>query len=72
MRPSNRPAALGMRNGNLIVLVICQMISATMLMRRVGRSHGFAMASLSAVIAVLVAAQAFVRRDKILRRTQTA
>lgn len=94
-----------MRNSNLLVLVICQMISATgsivfvtlggiigstltsnpawatlpismmviavavttvpatMLMRRVGRSRGFAMASMSAVVAVLVASQALSMRS---------
>lgn len=98
--PSNPAAALRMRNGNLVILVFCQLISATgsivfvtlggiigstltsnpawatlpvsmmvisvaattvpatILMRKVGRSKGFAMASLSAVVAVLVASKA--------------
>jgi len=98
--PSNPAAALRMKNGNLVVLVLCQLISATgsivfvtlggiigstltsdpawatlpvsmmvisvaattipatILMRKVGRSRGFAMASLSAVVAVLVASKA--------------
>lgn len=97
-----------MRNSNLLVLVICQMISATgsivfvtlggiigstlstnpawatlpismmviavaittvpatMLMRRVGRSRGFAMASISAVVAVLVASEALATRSFVL------
>ena len=98
--PSNPAAALRMKNGNLVILVLCQLISATgsivfvtlggiigstltsnpawatlpvsmmvisvaattvpatILMRKVGRSKGFAMASLSAVVAVLVASKA--------------
>jgi len=98
--PSNPAAAMRMKNGNLVILVLCQLISATgsivfvtlggiigstltsnpawatlpvsmmvisvaattvpatILMRKVGRSKGFAMASLSAVVAVLVASKA--------------
>jgi len=98
--PSNQAAALRMKNSNLVILVLCQLISATgsivfvtlggiigstltsnpawatlpvsmmviavaattvpatILMRKVGRSRGFAMASLSAVVAVLVASKA--------------
>jgi predicted MFS family arabinose efflux permease len=108
MRPSIPGAAIRMKNGNLLVLVICQMISATgsivlvtlggiigstlsgnpalatlpvsmmviavaattvpatILMRRVGRSRGFAMASMSAVVAVLVASQALATRSFVL------
>jgi len=100
MRPSTDATVPCMRHGNLVILVICQLISATgsivfvtlggiigstlssnpawatlpismmvisvaattvpatILMRRVGRSNGFAIASMSAVVAVLVAAKA--------------
>jgi MFS family permease len=108
MRPSSTAAAIRMKNANLLVLVICQMISATgsivfvtlggiigstlssnpawatlpismmviavaattvpatMLMRRVGRGRGFAMASMSAVVAVLVASEALATRSFVL------
>jgi hypothetical protein len=42
----------------MVISVALTTIPATMLMRRIGRSRGFALASLSAVVAVLVAAQA--------------
>ena len=42
----------------MVVSVAATTVPATMLMRRVGRRKGFAMASLSAVVAVLVAALA--------------
>ncbi len=42
----------------MVVVIAATTIPATLLMRRLGRSRGFAIASLSAVIAVLVAAYA--------------
>jgi MFS family permease len=42
----------------MVISVALTTVPATMLMRRIGRSRGFAMASLSAVVAVLVGVQA--------------
>ena len=42
----------------MVISVAATTVPATILMRKVGRSRGFAMASLSAVVAVLVGAQA--------------
>ncbi len=50
----------------MVVAVAATTIPATLLMRRLGRSRGFAIASLSAVIAVLVAAYALSEASFIL------
>jgi MFS family permease len=47
----------------MVISVAITTVPATMLMRRIGRSRGFALASLSAVVAVLVAAQALAAKS---------
>lgn len=50
----------------MVVAIAATTIPATLLMRRLGRSRGFAIASLSAVIAVLVAAYALSERSFVM------
>jgi predicted MFS family arabinose efflux permease len=47
----------------MVISVALTTVPAAMLMRRIGRSRGFALASLSAVVAVLVAAQALAQES---------
>ena len=47
----------------MVISVAVTTVPAAMLMRRIGRSRGFALASMSAVAAVLVAAQALARES---------
>lgn len=55
---TSNPAWATMPVSMMVVSVAATTVPATMLMRRVGRGRGFAMASLSAVVAVLVAVKA--------------
>ncbi len=55
---SSNPAWSTLPVSMMVIAVAATTIPATLLMRRIGRSKGFAIASLSSVIAVLVAAYA--------------
>ncbi len=57
-RLSSNPAWSTLPISMMVIAVAATTIPATVLMRRIGRSRGFAIASLSSVIAVLVAAYA--------------
>jgi MFS family permease len=57
-RLSGNPAWSTLPISMMVIAVAATTIPATVLMRRIGRSRGFAIASLSSVIAVLVAAYA--------------
>ena len=57
-RLSSNPAWSTLPVSMMVIAVAATTIPATLLMRRIGRSRGFAIASLSSVIAVLVAAYA--------------
>lgn len=57
-RLADNPAWATLPVSMMVISVALTTVPATMLMRRIGRSRGFSMASLSAVAAVLVGAQA--------------